>query len=108
MRYYWLIYLFGAVLLTYSIIISLMQKNVARKDTVNVRRIYYSVYFLGVIFAFDFLGDDFVMQVGKNKLGISEGIWFFSISLFIGFILDLLIVSSISLKEVTFGGTKIQ
>ncbi|MCX8131047.1 MAG: hypothetical protein N3I35_13240 [Clostridia bacterium] len=106
--YYWLLYALSGLLLIYSLTMCIIKKPVSRKLTVGVRRIYYSVYFFGVVIMFDYLGDDSVKLIGKNKLGISEELCFFLIALFIGFILDILVISAMSFKEIAFGSTKIQ
>ncbi len=102
------LYVLGVAILLYSIFMSMRKEPFSRRVALNIRRIYYSVYFIGAVIIFDVSSEATIKAFGKNKLGISEEIWFFLMAMLAGFILDILVVSAMSLKEVAFGSAKIQ
>lgn len=105
---YWSIYVLSGIILIYSVAMCFIKNIISKRTRTNIRRIYYSLYLIGVVFVFSHLDKMTIKTLGQNKLGLAEEFWLFFISLFIGFVLDILVISAIVIKEVSFGNTKLQ
>ncbi|MDT3698886.1 MAG: hypothetical protein RO469_05610 [Thermincola sp.] len=74
----YLLYGVGGLILLYAIVMPLVMKkrNIEKAEIAVVRRYYYSIWILGMAFVADFMDKTILKQLGANKLGFNETVWF--------------------------------
>lgn len=102
----YLLYGVGGLILLYAIVMPLVMKkrNIEKAEIAVVRRYYYSIWILGMAFVADFMDKTILKQLGANKLGFNETVWFIIIMFLASFIIDILVISAMEFKEITLPG----
>lgn len=74
-------------------------------ERIKIKRAYYSVWVFFGVATLSFIDTPSLDRIGKNPF-ISAEVWIFFIILLIAFILDLLIISPVGIKEFNIAGIR--